>query len=710
MKSKLTHSILFVLIAAAMTFTQVLADAPTPLFTNGGFETGDFSGWTQSYFLNYGLTGSQPYTEASIVRTPGGSNQSLILGGPTTDPLSLSDANSGGNILYPPYGNYVARVNGPTTGSIANTITQTVTVDADDVDPVDGLYHVRFIYAAVMQDPGHEAWEQPWFFVKVTNQTKATTLYEKFSYVGEAGVPWQTGASGWKYIDWTLVDISGAGQIEVGDTLVLEAIAADCALGGHAGYVYVDAFGSTIPGPVVSASAPATVGQGDSLTYTINYQNQSASAIANPNVRFGVPSQTTYASSSLPACTESPVGTVNCSLGASLAAGASGSFTITVNVSVSASGSIDLGDYDISADLTPTMLGPVVSTTVSADSIAPTVDTFSANSFSNDFDIPLTAFTASDNVGVTGYMITESATPPAAGAAGWTGSAPTTYTVTADGSYFLYPWAKDAAGNVSAVFGSPTPTPVLVIVDTTFARAGDFDGNGTTDLAVFRPSDSTWYIKDQGSYLYGMAGDSPVPADYNGDGKDDIAVFRPSNSTWYVRGQGTYVYGTAGDIPVPADYNGDGKDDIAVYRPSNSTFYVRGTGPFAYGSAGDIPTVADYNGDGKADYAVFRPTTSTWYINGVGTFTYGTVGDVPIVADYNGDGKDDIAVFRATNSTFYIYGVGPSSYGMVGDIPVVGDYTGDGIDDFTVYRPSNSTWYTYRVGPRVHGNVGDIPV
>lgn len=92
-----------------------------------------------------------------------------------------------------------------------------------------------------------------------------------------------------------------------------------------------------------------------------------------------------------------------------------------------------------------------------ADTTAPTVDTFSVPSpnVTGTTIINITAFTASDNVGVTHYLVTDSATPPASGDAGWAVSAQTTFDLGSYRSATLYPWAKDAANNVSAVYGSP---------------------------------------------------------------------------------------------------------------------------------------------------------------------------------------------------------------------------------------------------------------
>ena len=76
----------------------------------------------------------------------------------------------------------------------------------------------------------------------------------------------------------------------------------------------------------------------------------------------------------------------------------------------------------------------------------------------------------------------------------------------------------------------------------------------------------------------GVSGDIPVVGDYDDDGKSDVAVFRPSDNTWYIlnSGGGTNirVYGVADDIPVAGDFIGDSRTDITIFRPSTNTYWI----------------------------------------------------------------------------------------------------------------------------------------
>jgi len=135
--------------------------------------------------------------------------------------------------------------------------------------------------------------------------------------------------------------------------------------------------------------------------------------------------------------------------------------------------------------------------------------------------------------------------------------------------------------------------------------AGDFDGDGKTDFAVYSSGQWSYSHSSDNNQtgvvdFWGLATDKLVPADYDGDGKTDLAVYRPSDGIWYIKtsgGQFQYVqFGLSADVPTPGDYDGDSRADIAVYR--NGTWYLnRSTMGFAaaqFGLSADQPLPKAY--------------------------------------------------------------------------------------------------------------------
>ncbi len=87
--------------------------------------------------------------------------------------------------------------------------------------------------------------------------------------------------------------------------------------------------------------------------------------------------------------------------------------------------------------------------TSSADTTRPAITSFRIPSTSSSLTVPIQRFIATDNIAVTGYLVTTTSTRPASSDSRWRATPPTSYTFSSTGRKRLYPWAKDAAGNVS---------------------------------------------------------------------------------------------------------------------------------------------------------------------------------------------------------------------------------------------------------------------
>jgi FG-GAP-like repeat len=241
---------------------------------------------------------------------------------------------------------------------------------------------------------------------------------------------------------------------------------------------------------------------------------------------------------------------------------------------------------------------------------------------------------------------------------------------------------------------------------------GDYDGDGKTDFSIFRPLSGQWWItksSDNSTLAFQFGASCPpnsqtpcdkvAQADFDGDGKTDAAVFRPTDGTWYIlpSSGGSYYgeqFGLPTDIPAPADYDGDGKADIGVWRNSDKVFYSSNSSNGAFVTVSVVPpsnitpqpdnrpVSGDYDGDGRADYAVRNG--NHWIINrssngAVEAVLWQDGADKAVQNDYDGDGKVDIATWKPTGGIWKILNSSNGQtrteyWGIAEDIPVPAYY------------------------------------
>ncbi len=276
----------------------------------------------------------------------------------------------------------------------------------------------------------------------------------------------------------------------------------------------------------------------------------------------------------------------------------------------------------------------------------------------------------------------------------------------------------------------------------------DFDGDGRTDIALYRegsrspdvaPQPSDWYFLNtqtgqMGTISWGRTLDVPAPADYDNDGKTDVAIYRwwdfetgDTNEWWINKSSGGYqiIFSyEPGYHKFSRNYVGDGRAEIGqLYQinvsqdPNQNCFMsiyfvadlVGNTIRKTVGDACNVvptPVPGDYNNDGYSEIAVFSNRTfKVWFPPYNSGYTAPTLVqtlnvDVPTPGDYDGDGKTDFAgIKRKDGKTIWRVKQSFSGtqtdtiFGFDTDKPVPGDYDGDGKTDFAIFRPSDGSWW-----------------
>ena len=228
---------------------SVKDQALQPWFLNSCFEAGTSGNppVPLSWTLQQGSNGGVFYP-ASPTWSPAGVLNSYAVSSWAVSPIDSALVTVGNDQYIPSIpqvldGTAAFRVNNPATGSHMSRIFQTVTVPTSIDVP-----KLSFYWAAVLEDNGHPAEQQPYVDVliqDVTDPANVTVVYYKHFYAGDPAYPgWITGANGvggspTKGIPWQKVNLANLTALK-GHSLKITVTAADCTQGGHGGYAYLD--------------------------------------------------------------------------------------------------------------------------------------------------------------------------------------------------------------------------------------------------------------------------------------------------------------------------------------------------------------------------------------------------------------------------------------------------------------------------------------
>jgi len=272
---------------------------------------------------------------------------------------------------------------------------------------------------------------------------------------------------------------------------------------------------------------------------------------------------------------------------------------------------------------------------------------------------------------------------------------------------------------------------VLLLFQAAAAFPPDFDGDGKSDLVVYRPSEGNWYVYHstyQSSQQcppcftnlgygcvqqWGWSASYPVSGDYDGDGKADVTVWANDGIYlhWYISfssncGSVDVLHGLniRNDLVDEGDFDQDGKSDLIVYRKTGTpsvderTWYVRSSiAPYtvsAYQGGSDYSGIVDpmftISGNYSSSWNGSRIELARWYPRYYGGQYYGAW----IYVFYNFTGIQQELILSPTQVIPLSANFGGASPGLTDFVrwtrgnPATWDIRYNG----NVPNPSSQTW------------------
>ena len=304
--------------------------------------------------------------------------------------------------------------------------------------------------------------------------------------------------------------------------------------------------------------------------------------------------------------------------------------------------------------------------TITIDKELPIISSFIMPGSSTTLNVAISSLVASDNVGITGFCLTEAAT---SATCTWSSTPPDSYHFGGIGSHTLYAFVRDAAGNISLSVSVTVNIPEIVPRITAFIIPATYSYNNSTipvtlnasdDLGVTGycltevadPTSCTWSSWSPTSYALTALGPHTIYAfARNGSGK----VSAPASATTTNIGQVNFipainrldmVYDTARDVL----YITNGTSVLRYKLASNSflpsyTFGLGNLSGIDISPDGKTLAIADRNITGihLVDLQSDTIKPDIMFTPGFGeggsfTVAFGNDGALLVTTQYNGSG------------------------------------------------------------------------